>query len=452
MEALRQALQFGMAFLLVTGLLLAQIPPTWGLVAISGPSARELHAMAHDSGRGRTVLFGGRNGSALGDTWEWNGVAWNLMATTGPSPRYRHRMAYDSARGRTVMFGGNNGGSETWEWDGNNWALVATTGPQPLSYLAMTFDSIRNRTVLLMGGGPGSYYSETWEWDGTHWAQRANSGPYFFSSGGMAFDRLSGRTILFDFSSTFAWNGISWTWIPTNSPVGGGLGGLSSVMVYDSIRNVAVLFGNFVSTFYTNTTWEWNGSVWAEAVQAGPLPGYGHAAAFDSNRNACIAFGGYISSNTLTGNTWSYSDNWIYASTSFLGSSCPGSAGAPSLTVQGGSVPRPGTSLQLQLGNLPVVATVCIGFFGFDNQQINGQPLPASLAPYGMPGCNIYTDIFSTQFLFTLAGSVPWVVYVPPLTSMLGTHFYPQALVFDPLAGNQAGIISSNAIDALIGY
>src|ERR1035441_6585189 len=52
------------------------------------PSAREHHAMAYDSVRGRTVLFGGYDGSSyLGDTWEWNGANWTQVATTGPSAR-----------------------------------------------------------------------------------------------------------------------------------------------------------------------------------------------------------------------------------------------------------------------------------------------------------------------------------------------------------------------------
>ncbi|MCH8271508.1 MAG: hypothetical protein IH985_09915 [Planctomycetes bacterium] len=53
-----------------------------------------------------------------GETWEWDGTSWTLAATTGPSPRNRHAMAYDSVRGVTVLFGGDDGApnGETWEW------------------------------------------------------------------------------------------------------------------------------------------------------------------------------------------------------------------------------------------------------------------------------------------------------------------------------------------------
>ena len=52
-----------------------------------------------------TVLFGG----AFADdtTWQWDGSAWTVVTTAGPSERSDHAMAYDSARGVTVLFGGD---------------------------------------------------------------------------------------------------------------------------------------------------------------------------------------------------------------------------------------------------------------------------------------------------------------------------------------------------------
>src|SRR5262245_3058205 len=70
-------------------------------------SARSGLAMAYDSARGVTVLFGGGGpGTFNSNTWEWDGTEWRLRATTGPSPRSGHAMAYDSVRGVTVLFGG----------------------------------------------------------------------------------------------------------------------------------------------------------------------------------------------------------------------------------------------------------------------------------------------------------------------------------------------------------
>ena len=60
----------------------------------SPPGARTGHAMAYDSARGVTVLFGGEfydsqsmSYELLGDTWEWDGVIWTVRIASGPAPR-----------------------------------------------------------------------------------------------------------------------------------------------------------------------------------------------------------------------------------------------------------------------------------------------------------------------------------------------------------------------------
>src|SRR5262249_42463365 len=133
---------------------------------------RDDHAMAFDSQRGRTVLFGGFGNSGLAaDTWEWNGSSWSQVATTGPPARAWHAMPYASQRRRTVLFGGGLAGlpstrlGDTWEWDGSAWTQVATTGPAGRSACAMAFDSQRGRTVLFGGSNNGSAFNDTWEWD-----------------------------------------------------------------------------------------------------------------------------------------------------------------------------------------------------------------------------------------------------------------------------------------------
>ncbi len=94
---------------------------------------REAHAMAYDSARGVTVLFGGWDGAYDDETWEWDGNTWTLRATTGPSPRYYHAMAYDSLRAVCVLFGGLDGSTdgETWEWFNTTWTLRTSAGPSP---------------------------------------------------------------------------------------------------------------------------------------------------------------------------------------------------------------------------------------------------------------------------------------------------------------------------------
>jgi len=109
--------------------------------------------MAYDSGRGRTVLFGGTGAGA--DTWEWDGENWTQMADLGPPARSDAAMAYDTHRNQTVLFGGSNGMADTWGWDGRNWTQLADGGAWPRSKFAMAYDSKRQLIVLFGGMSMG---------------------------------------------------------------------------------------------------------------------------------------------------------------------------------------------------------------------------------------------------------------------------------------------------------
>ncbi|MBI4871006.1 MAG: hypothetical protein HY814_05515, partial [Candidatus Riflebacteria bacterium] len=121
------------------------------------PQGRRHAAMAFDSARSRSVMFGGNNGRTwIGDTWEYDGTNWiSFTPATAPSVRDGPGMAYDQKRGRTVIFGGHGTSAEkqdTWEWDGTNWQRAITSGgpSKPLAP-AMCFDSTRNCGVLFGG-------------------------------------------------------------------------------------------------------------------------------------------------------------------------------------------------------------------------------------------------------------------------------------------------------------
>ncbi|TET32711.1 MAG: hypothetical protein E3J72_18900 [Planctomycetota bacterium] len=166
-----------------------------GTAGIDFPIGRDRAAMAYDSTRGVAILFGGDpqwNGTDKSDTWEWNGTSWTNVSPQGaegvtvPGPRRFHAMAFDSARNVTVLFGGAQGGNngpegyfeDTWEWDGTAWSNVSpTTGvagtdwPEARRAHTMVYDSARG-VVVLFGGefdNYGTYFSDVWEWDGTTW-------------------------------------------------------------------------------------------------------------------------------------------------------------------------------------------------------------------------------------------------------------------------------------------
>jgi len=152
----------------------------WNQRGSTGPAARSRHALAYDSVRNLTVLFGGQDeggedGAFNAETWEWNGTTrrWTQLTVSGPSARTLHAMAFDSVRGVTLLFGGYRDGyhADTWAWDGTAWTQLADEEPSPRAAHALAYDSTRDRTVLF-GGFDGSFPRDTWEWDGSAWAQR----------------------------------------------------------------------------------------------------------------------------------------------------------------------------------------------------------------------------------------------------------------------------------------
>jgi hypothetical protein len=137
---------------------------------VNKPTARSGHALAYDSARGVTVLFGGYDGSSrLHDTWEWDGTDWTQRSPAiEPTSRTSHALAYDSARGVTVLFGGHNGSTyldDTWEWDGTDWTQrFPANKPVARSGHALAYDSAREQTVLFGGYGDFMDLGDTWDY------------------------------------------------------------------------------------------------------------------------------------------------------------------------------------------------------------------------------------------------------------------------------------------------
>jgi hypothetical protein len=107
----------------------------WQKVSSEGPPPRARHRMVYDSRAGVTLLYGGdrEKGTSgdgfigLDDMWMWDGKRWTEVKTSGPGRRFMHAMVYDSGRGKTVLYGGGIDHSlpdDTWEWDGKSWKRV----------------------------------------------------------------------------------------------------------------------------------------------------------------------------------------------------------------------------------------------------------------------------------------------------------------------------------------
>ncbi|MCC7293481.1 MAG: hypothetical protein IT449_15595 [Phycisphaerales bacterium] len=266
------------------------------------PSARANHALAYDSARGVSVLFGGvdLHEQNNGETWEWDGATWEWRTNSGPSPRANPAMSYDSARGVTVLFGGSDRGGycgDTWEWDGATWTLRATGGPSPRWAPAMAYDTIRGVAVLFGGADPYDD-GETWEWDGTTWTLRATDGPSPRMLHAMAYDELRGVTVLFGGHANYEGNGETWEWDGSTWSLRATIGPSpcsNPALAYDDHLGVSRLFD------CDGETWDWNGTRWARRATTGPSARIHHAMVHDSARGRTVLFGGAYNDET-----WEY--------------------------------------------------------------------------------------------------------------------------------------------------
>src|SRR5262249_25333994 len=286
----------------------------------------------------------------------WDGSRWfQRMPATAPLPRASHAMAFDSQRGRTLLFGGSAGNlsrfGDTWQWDGSFWTpLAPATSPAARSAHALAYDSVRDRVVLFGGLSSlfGPVLGDTWEWDGTNWAQRMPvQSPAARQWTALAFDRARGRTVLFGgwpvFADTWEWDGTNW------SPVAGAHAPPARYrhsLAYDSARGRTVLFGGQATAPPTSLqdTWEWDGTDWTQrATAASPAPRYGHVLAFDSARGRTVLFGHFPFADT-----WEYGPVAPGAWVPF-GTGCAGSAGVPVLAAGSELRPYPGNNLAVEV-------------------------------------------------------------------------------------------------------
>jgi hypothetical protein len=226
------------------------------------------------------------NGVALGVSP--TDAAWQQVTTThNPQARFGHGMTYDSNRSVIVLFGGDNtGGSrlnDTWEYDGNDWHRAGPIQSPPGRTnigQAVVYDSSRRKTIVFGGLGSG-YLNDTWEYNGSTWTKvTTTQSPPARDAHTMIFDSGRNVTVLFGgynpatwgrYNDTWEYNGGSWIQISLfQAPPAR----MQSAAVYDSRRRVTVLFGGLSTTNTSlNDTWEYDGVVWRQVFpQQSPQP------------------------------------------------------------------------------------------------------------------------------------------------------------------------------------
>jgi hypothetical protein len=356
------------------------------------------------------VLFGGANSSVpttyFAGTWEWDGSAWNSVAPAGsPQGRIGSALVYDLSLQKALLFGGNDGASDrsdTWTFDGNGWTLLApATAPSGRHFHAMAYDAVRRRAVLFGGEAGTTVHGDTWEWDGTNWLQRVTNQP------------------------------------PARS---------RHAMTWDARRNRVLMTNGRTATLPLADAWEWDGTSWAPVVTAAnPGPRAWHATVFDTMRNQVITFGG-TGSNRYLRDTWAHGDASSYAS---HGAGCPGSLGVPTLAARAGSAPMPGSTLLVDLANLPFGTAVMA--MGFSDRSSGPFTLPLDLGPFGMNGCRLLVDPLATLLVTGPNQTATWSLYLPQIPGLASLEFFNQAFVLDP-GINPAGVTVSNGGRARVGY
>jgi alpha-tubulin suppressor-like RCC1 family protein len=330
-------------------------PIGWVQFPGGGFDDRSEAAMAYDTARGVTVLFGGAGSEGVkGDTWEFDGTTWVDRTPADPNdsppPRCFHAMAYDMNRQVTVLFGGHDPNdlylkADTWEWDGTTWLDKTPADPNDSPHRrcwhAMAYDSARHVTVLSGGFGAKGGTNDTWEWDGSTWTLRTPThAPPARCMHAMAYDSYRGVTVLFggvcyegeEYSNeTWTWDGTDWTVAATardNPP-----GRAALAMCFDSADGATHLFGGRRDeglileclamltgdpelrraaqaarrdSIIYGDTWSWDGTTWGPwDWQPHPSARYWHAMAYDAAHDVNVLSAGASSARD-------YSDTWGY--------------------------------------------------------------------------------------------------------------------------------------------
>ncbi len=438
---------------------------TWVRVASSGPPQRCCHAMAYDVQRQRTVLFGGWDigkAAVLGDTWEWDGKAWKqVQPKTVPASRCCHAMTYDSGRGRTIMFGGAGNGSgtdlsDTWEWDGTDWTKINTqNSPRPRRSPMLTYHLTSGKT-LLFGGGTGStgspFFQETWTYDGKDWTQLSpKNSPLARWGSAFAFQLTRAKTLLFGgagekgavYNDTWEWDGNDWTKLgPKNSPSARWL--MSGAFSLAN-RRVFVFGGRLDKP----DTWEWDGVDWTPTkVAASPGGRSDLAMVYEPTRKVMTVFGGFARTAGVLGDTWELVNDPTATYTS-LGKGCQGSAGVPALaaTSSGPIIAKP---FVVNITNVPTKTNTILLLFGFSKTQWGSLNLPWDMSPLGMPGCTLYASADVMVPLPSSNGGASLGLTVPNDSTLVNVFYFNQAYVPDQTLG-PFGACMSNAAEAKIG-
>jgi hypothetical protein len=260
----------------------------------------------------------------------------------------------------------------------------------------MAFDPARGK-VVLYGGANGNFsanYSDTWEWDGTNWSPS----PLVRGDGGWNPGARDGHT-----------------------------------MAYDPRSERIVLHGGESASGCLADVWSWDGSGWTLHLPSATAPSARSGAQMwhDAAANQLRLFGGGCGT-TYTNDLWTLQLP-VFARSEPYGAGCVGSLGAPGLALLSPSTPVVGTTMNLQVSNVPGIFVPALGAMGVSRSSWLGLPLPFDLTPAGIPGCLLHQSADVTIALGAPNGTglVPWPIAIPNNPLLLGSELYFQALTIE---------------------
>ena len=429
------------------------------------PQVRRSGAVAFDPVRDRVVMVAGRlnlSGSAVypQETWEFDGVDWHLIGPVGPiafggyNDTTNVRAYYDTQRGATVAIESKVGGPTIFhEWTGAAWVPILsvpqTTFPWRYAF-DVAYDPVRRKAVIFGGYTGNQEMGDTWEFNGTTLSSVSGIGPQARWGHAMAYDAGRGVVVLYggrhgpQLADMWDWNGSSWQLTP--NAAGPGPRAFHD-LEYDVARSRLVLLGN--DGVGSSQIWEWQTSGWTQAPVSNSANS-NMALVYDSVRDRVLSVGGTGPSLTSgPTSTFAYGDIPDVAAIGSVGTGCAGPTGVPQ--IQANNLPVFGTTLSLQVSNLPTgPLNVVIGFIGFDDTMWDGVPLPAPLDPM-FPGCTVYLAPAAAQWLGVgFTGSVTWQIPIPFLPPISGAPFFLQCGV--AVQGyNPGGLVFTNALAGVTG-
>ena len=329
------------------------------------PNNGVLGAMAYDKARNQTVLVDEHS-----STWTFDGTTWTLRNPPTNLNSNLRQLVYDEANSQIVAVGGS-GVFETWVWDGTTWTQkFPAAQPSVRDSFGLAYDGAIGKVVLFGGEGPADL-SDTWLWDGSTgtWTQILPAHvPIARAAPSMAYDSVRQVVVLFgglnvagavvsNFNDTWVFNGTDWM---QQSPATPPPVRNCAAMAWDDAHQQMVLFGGTPTTLGSGAvvgdTWIWDGMNWAQRTPILSPPGRSCSVmAYDMLHQVPVLFGGFGAGLTTLSDTWIYGGN--SASPTFTLTTTAAGSGTVSQSASGQAGPA-----YLSGTHVGVVATPSAGY------------------------------------------------------------------------------------------